>query len=309
MTLSTRLLLAILVGTLLASGQTANQAPTAGQVPDESVLPQWSATFPILLKAKETYFLSLRVPKRPVGPLSDEELINGRPSQPTDIPRLQGAEDCTLRQNTSGGAWEYKCFFLPHGSSATDMQSDFVRLVRLVEHATGGSALQSGQYRASPTSEHRHVIVNRIPNEKGYIAVDESWLTELSATNNERANMRLDTRSRLSVWVVSDSPPNYQPPTASVFGGELPITQTANQSLAPGTCRYTVINQTGYGLMVSIGAVQFQVQSSASNNVILAAGTYSFQVKASAPDIPALSRTYTIAAGFDYTSTITLVSR
>ncbi len=74
-------------------GEIAGQVPTTGQVPDESVVPQWLATFEIVMKARETNFVSFRapMPSRPSGPLSDEELINGIKSQPPhrpDIPRL-----------------------------------------------------------------------------------------------------------------------------------------------------------------------------------------------------------------------------
>jgi hypothetical protein len=88
--------LAILAGTLVACGQIAAQVPPAGQVPDESVVPRWSATFSVILKAREGRFLSYRAtPKVPdtskpqLGALSDEELINGKNFQrPLDIPKL-----------------------------------------------------------------------------------------------------------------------------------------------------------------------------------------------------------------------------
>jgi hypothetical protein len=59
-----------LLGASIAFGQNAGPAPTPGQVPDESVLPQWKATFPILFEARQTLGLIGSAPAH-VSPSSE----------------------------------------------------------------------------------------------------------------------------------------------------------------------------------------------------------------------------------------------
>jgi len=207
--------------------QIPGQVPTSGQVPDESVVPQWSNTFSVILKAREDRFLSFRTaskepnpPKPQIRTLSDEELINGKGSQPPpEIPRLQGAEACDIRELTDpilNGAAAYECFFLPHGKSAADMQQAFVSVVRLVEKATGGSATQGSKPYISGTMESRLVHI-------GKIAVEERWLPEDRENALERLSRPLVSRSRVWVEVLSDPPPK---PVVTGSTADLPIQRT-----------------------------------------------------------------------------------
>jgi hypothetical protein len=88
-----------------------------------------------------------RAPER--GPLSDEELINGKAP---NIPRLQGAEDCKVIELSGHSGYQYQCIFRPSGASAVDVQT------RLVEKATGYPAT-SGGVAVTPNYEARGAIV------------------------------------------------------------------------------------------------------------------------------------------------------
>lgn len=158
---------AVLLGTLLIFGQRV-----AAQVPDESVVPQWSATFKVLEKAAETNFASLTVNKvRPSGPLTDAELTNGVTSPIPVVPTLEGGDYCNVTRLANIPT--YQCFFTPSGPLATDMRQDFVRLVRLVEKATGTPFSIAPFVYVKPDNEHRRVTSSR--KSGVWVTVEENW--------------------------------------------------------------------------------------------------------------------------------------
>ena len=143
---------------------TSSTASTAGHVPDESVIPQWRSTLSEVVEASKSHFVKYRAKPTPTSnaPLTDAELIKGPPAQTERtpvvvVPQLEGAEGCTINWIPSVMDW-YHCWFEPTGPNAEDMQKDFVKLVRLVEKATGTTAqMMIGKPEVGPTSENRTV--------------------------------------------------------------------------------------------------------------------------------------------------------
>ena len=108
--------------------------------PDESVLPQWRSTFKIVHNsAAKTRFREYLLPTRSAGPVSDNELINGR--KPASPPKLDGADECRITY--IGGTPNYECVFTPSGPSASDLQKDFIALTRMMQKTAGASRPQA----------------------------------------------------------------------------------------------------------------------------------------------------------------------
>jgi hypothetical protein len=277
--------LAMSFGALIAFGQTAGQTAISGEELDESVVPQWSATFPVLLKASETQFLSFRMAKQPSGPLSDADLINGATTQTPSIPRLQGAQECKTERDPdtvvgpSDGLYSYKCSF-PHGRSAAEMQNDFVRLVRLVEKATGETAVQVIAPSLSQYSEHRIVHVGRI-------GVAESWFSD-------------SPLSRLEIRIHPAIHTGYRPPTASSPGRseidgiiksgrytQMPAAQRVGSS-GSGPASIKVTNDTAYSLTVvyeGISSRTLIIPAHDTTTIQLPAGSFRVLGRVSAPGV------------------------
>src|ERR1700674_3823121 len=271
-------LLAVLLSTLFASAQVAGQVLRPSEVPDESVLPQWSAKMTNLLKERESYFIHYRTTNQPSGPLSDADLINGKSSQPTDVPKLDGAEDCLIEQNSHDGAMYYTCYFLPRGATAEAMQNDFVRLVRLVEKATGGSARLTNPPFVQPQMEVRHIMVDKIPGWTSFIELEAQWFGKSTEARLERSHMPLMSLSRLSVTIASDAPRDFKPLSASVSGsdeideiiksGRYTQMPTAHRvgSSGSGLASIKITNDTGY-------ALSLVYEGSTSQTIIIPAGS------------------------------------
>jgi hypothetical protein len=301
---------------------------TTGLVPDESVLPQWSATFPVILGAREDRFQRFKPkpPKPQLGPLSDEELINGRKPQPEPpdepMPKLQGAEDCQLHEVPSSGSTRYVCFFAPLGSSADDMQSAFVSLVRLVEKATGGTARQGSKPYISPTMESRLVSVCGPGETPRFgtvcrISVEERWLPNgLKRSPKDTPMLRL---SRLWVEVFSDPPPNYHPPSdqplTSASGpagvnSSLPIQLSRSSNPVGANPSLTITNASDFPWQISFSGAQTLSVSLAprsSQTVTLAPGNYFISGSTSAPNVIAFAPgSYTFPQDVTGTFTITV---
>jgi len=226
------------------------------------------------------------MPVKTSGPLSDAELING-PKSP-DILKLSGAEDCDITRNETSGAFDYACHFLPSGSAATDMQNDFVRLVRLVEKATGVSAKVTAPV-VTQTSEHRLVYV-------GKIAVEEDWTSLPSMPFRPSADriyaFNYFTINHLNVRITSDPLPDYNPPnftpTASTSSSQIdevlksgrytqmPKAQRIGSS-GSGLASIRVTNDTAYALNLDYEGASSRTLTIAAHNtetVQLPAGSF-----------------------------------
>jgi len=204
------------------------------------------------------------MPKQPAQPLSDADLINGKTSQPPDLPKLQGAADCKIEYSPIDGRTNYWCYFLPRGGSAAEMQDDFVRLVRLVEKAAGQSAVQIAPPIVGRGGEIRQVAV-------GLIGVMEVW----SRTPNI-------IEHGLTVTIGSDRPPDYQPPnahpTASIPGTDeidqiiksgrytqMPMSQRVGSS-GSGLASIKVTNDTAYTLSLVYAGTSSQTLTIPARN-------------------------------------------
>ena len=237
MTFNREFVLSMLVILGVGSAQ-ENQSSIQGRVPDESVLGQWAATLPVILEARQNYFERYKVPARShSGPLSDDELINGRkPDTQTvtwaPVPALEGAEDCRIFEAIKGDP-VYECSFLPLGKSASDMQAAFVKLVRLVEKAARGTAtLGAAKPWITPQEESR--IVNICTPGEGTmfpelckITVWETWSAEGSEVSR-LAEKNRDKQHPSRVYVQIGAPPRDPGTSGTSLGIPIQLARSSN---------------------------------------------------------------------------------
>jgi hypothetical protein len=294
--------LATAICALSSSGQIVAQVPTTGEVPDDSVVAKWSATFQTVFKARETFFANFVLPaaKSP-RTYSDTELISGiNESVPdsseiphvSDMPKLEGAEDCILERNPYGGGIYYKCFFRAHGNSAVDWQNDYVRLVRLVEKATGGKAHpRPPSPDVSTTQESRAADVLIMSDILRIVFVEEHWF------KMDKPEAARKWRSGLSVGVLT-APRDKT--TASVSGGDeideviksgrysqMPPSQRVG-STGSGLVSIKITNDTSYSLsLLYVGAASksMTIPAGETATIELPPGSYRELGRVSAPNI------------------------
>ncbi len=194
------------------------------------------------------------------------------------------------------------------------MQKAFVSLVRLVEKATGGSAVQTRPPFVRPERETRQVSIGN------HIQVDEQWNTESIETHLEKYNGASGLWSRVSVWIVSDPPPGYQPPTETIsptsagVASEIDaVLKSGNYSSLPpsqpigvagfGQPSLSIQNQTAYELTVLMaGAVEksLVIPAGGSQNVVVPAGTYRILGRVKAGNVLPFFGTQDYASGGSY---------
>jgi hypothetical protein len=242
-------------------GQTAvpeKPTPLTGNVPDESVTPQWHRILNEMLEASKSDFVGYRARPTPTQNtrLTDEELISGPPPQqpknnPDEVvPQLEGAGRCKMVWITNIMD-TYSCYFEPTGPNAEDMQKDFVKLVRLVEKATGTTATMFIKPEVSPASEKRsvscgHVTVSAYwklhpePNNSSwpqptdsFLSVGVSWTADISSLRKQSG--QAPETSEIDTVLKSG---NYTP---------LPPVQRISSS-GYGPASIKVKNDTGYTL-------------------------------------------------------------
>jgi hypothetical protein len=262
--------------------------------------------------ADQTGFSPFRARFVASGHLTDEELTDGKKIEVPDLPKLQGAESCELEDNPAVGFAIYNCYFLPSGPLAVDIQKDYVRLVRLVEQATGTSVTDTNPPFVSPTSERRTAYIVGAPNRRA--VVTEQWNPE--ATCRLLYNFR-DSRCGVSVSISQDPPPGWQPlvPTASgnseidrvIQSGryaQMPALQRVASS-GSGPASVTVTNDTAYALsLVYEGPVSqtLSIPSGATETVRLTAGTFRVLGRVPAPSVLPFIGNVTLGAGDQWTS-------
>ncbi|MGA7410924.1 MAG: hypothetical protein WBW33_10595 [Bryobacteraceae bacterium] len=267
----------------------------AATVPDESVIPQWSTTLRVMLKAREANFLAFRATnKPPERPLTDEELLNGVKSQRPNLPWLDGAEDCQIEENQPAAdlTW-YRCYFLPTGPSAADMQSDFVRLVRLVEKATGVTATRVSNSFVNPSFENHNVHV-------GMVVVDSKWSPNSTCQVVSLPVGKTRLGSCLLVWINSPLPPGYSltsTPTGKsreideiIKSGrytQMPPAERAGSS-GSGLASIRITNSTAYTLTIvydGVASATSTIPAHGSSTLQLPAGSFRVLGRVSEPGV------------------------
>lgn len=272
--------------------------PLTGNVPDESVTPQWHSILSEVMEASKSDFVGYRARPTPTQNtrLTDEELISGPPpQQPKNnpdvvVPQLEGAGQCKM-------VWipnvmdTYSCYFEPTGPNAEDMQKDFVKLVRLVEKATGTTATMFIKPEISPTSEKRSVSCGHVtvgaywklhpePNHSSwpqptdsFLSVGVSWTADISSLRKQA----VQTPETNEIDTVLKSG-NYTP---------LPPVQRISSS-GYGPASIKIKNDTGYTLTLVYegqAGTTVTVPAHQSSTVSLPAGSYRVMGRVSAPNV------------------------
>jgi hypothetical protein len=296
---------AALFSPLTISAQTTSQAPATyekGQVPDESVVPQWKELLPQIVQESKSYFRRYRVDvsnNRSSGKLTDEELMNGRKRTVPPVAILDGADNCDVED--IGKYWLYACYFRPSGPTAEDVKRDFVRLVRLMETVTAENAKQTTEPFVGSKFESRHVRFTSV-------SVDARW-TVNSETMAKTTPLKL--RSRLSVTVASpprDDSVQSLPSGVStgidsaVLSGRynpLPPSRKVGSS-GSGPASITVTNGTPYVLTLNyegVGGTSASIQPHTKTIITLPAASYRVTGRVSAPNVLPFAGTETLGAG------------
>jgi hypothetical protein len=171
--------LVVLIATAFGPERLACQeARSNSRVPDESVVQQWSEVFGVVLREVQHNFTGLAShPADQSQSLTDRQLINGTETQRPDVPKLQGASDCKIEKDDDGKSsyTVYRCFFPLSGTSSQEAADLYLRLVRLVEKAAGGTAENIFPPFVSKSFESRAVRLN-IPNSPFHPSVKENWV-------------------------------------------------------------------------------------------------------------------------------------
>jgi hypothetical protein len=294
--------LAILAVVLLGCpvfAQTAmpqSTTPLTGNVPDESVVPQWRSTLSKVLEARKSDFVQYHAKVSTAkASLTDQELINGPSQQPPRknpdavVPQLEGAGGCKM-------VWipsvmdTYTCYFEPTGPNAVDMQKDFVKLVRLVEKATGVTATMYISPKIGPSSESRSVAC-------GFVTVGAYWQLLPKPT----PDLWAPTDSFLSVsasWTKSDLWANGQTAQAAATSEIDTVLKSGSYTPLPpvqrigssgsGPASIKVKNDTGYTLTLVYGGqlgTTVDIPAHQSSTVSLPAGSYRVMGRVSAPNV------------------------
>jgi hypothetical protein len=247
------------------------------------VLPEWTKTFKAILAAQKADFARPQPPK--TGPVTDRELLNGVASAPLDQSmKLIGADECSVRPGPNETPM-YACVFFLVNKSAKEAQGELVRLVRLIEKATGGVATPIGNPFVKPTMEMRHIFVSQFPDfPRITVDVEELWLPY-----PDRADAPLGSRSHLAIRTMraSEQAPvtAATPPTSSapdVAAAVSRIEGSAHMTLAPiqpgsGSGPITIENGTPFALTVYLSGPSSQKQliaAHASLPLTLSPGVY-----------------------------------
>ena len=266
--------------------------PATFNVPDESVIPQWRRILNDMVQARESHFAQYHAKLTPPSNalLTDQELITGAHKvaerTPVLAPQLEGAEGCNIVWSASVMD-SYTCYFEPTGPSAEDMQKDFIKLVRLVEKATGTTARMLLQPEASPTWEHRSVMCGRV-------FVGAFWELHPKAVRGVLAR----SNSHLAVSVTITFPINaehtLQPAeseidTALKSGSYTPLPPIQRiRSSGYGPASINIKNDTGYSLTIVYegqSGTTVTVPAHQTSTVSVSAGSYRVMGRVSAPNV------------------------
>jgi hypothetical protein len=220
---------------------------TAGTIPDESALPQWTSTFANILALRARNFQTPPA-RNPSQDVTDDELLRGKDAEsPAANLTLQGADECRVATSTIDGTRFFVCTFNLAGRSTEEVAQDYVRLVRMVEKATNTHVLRNVTPIAivTATGEQRHATL-----ENG-IGVHEN----LSGSFRQ---VSIDVSPPSKVATVPGNP-------TDVAGSVARIEQSAHLNLpplspGPGIGPITIRNDTVSTLTVYLTGPTFQRQ-------------------------------------------------
>jgi hypothetical protein len=270
----------------------------ASSVPDESVLPEWTKTFAAVLAARKTDFRR-QLPN--TSPVTDEDLLKGdTPRPPDESLKLLGADTCSVDPEVDN-APGYNCYFYFKNLSAKEAQDQFIRLVRLVEKATGGGAKPTpGMFYLKPDVEKRHVYIMEIPEFPGaLLSVEEHWAQDLPrvpSANSLRiriagATQEAAMQQRLQQILGDVHAPTTAPGTQGSGASEAysPLPRAVRMgSSGVGPASVNIANSTRYTLTLVYEGASTRtviVAAGGTNTVELPAGIYRIQGTVNASNV------------------------